>query len=82
MVDERPVTSSNGVSEQRIVISTNLALGPYHFPTEITLSNRDEMGFRMLIGRKSLVRRFVVDPGVSLTLGDYNAIDLYPDLKT
>lgn len=81
VVDERPVTSSNGVTEHRIVISTSLVLGPYQFPTELTLTNRDEMGFRMLIGRKSLIKRFVVDPSLSHTLGEYDAIDLYPVSK-
>lgn len=80
VVDERSVTSSNGCSEKRIVISTTMHLGLHNFATELTLSNRDEMGFRMLIGRQSLVKRFVVDPGLSLTLGDYDENSLYPQL--
>jgi len=79
VVDERPVTSSNGTSEHRIVIRTDIVLGPYRFPTELTLTNRDDMGFRMLIGRKSLVKRYVVDPSVSLTLGEYDALDIYSE---
>jgi hypothetical protein len=34
-------------------------------PAELTLTNRDEMGFRMLIGREALRKGFVVDPGRS-----------------
>lgn len=69
VVDERMVTSSNGCAEARIVISTRLVIGPHSFVSELTLSNRDEMGFRMLIGRQSLAKRFVIDPGLAETLG-------------
>ena len=78
VVDERAVTSSNGTTEHRIVISTSMVLGGRVFPTELTLTNRDEMGFRLLIGRKSLNRRFIVDPSLKLTLGDYEEDALYP----
>lgn len=77
VIDERPITSSNGGIEHRIVISTALVLGPYEFATEITLTNRDDMGFRMLIGRKSLVKRFIVDPCMSHTLGELDINELY-----
>lgn len=78
VVERRAVTSSNGKSQLRPVISTTLTLGVYSFVTELTLTNRDEMGYRMLIGRQSLTRRFVVDPGLSYTLGEYEIEDLYP----
>jgi ribosomal protein S6--L-glutamate ligase len=77
-VDVRAVTSSNGKSEERPVIETTVVIGPQSFLTEITLSNRDEMGFRMLIGRQSLSRRFVVDPGLSYCCGDRGEAELYP----
>lgn len=78
VVDHRPVTSSNGTKEHRFVINTQIALGGHRFLTEITLSNRDEMGYRMLIGRQSLSKRFVVDPSLSFTTGEYDDSDLYP----
>jgi len=78
VIDKRIVTSSNGRGEPRLVIGTKMVLGPYRFATEITLSNRDEMGFRMLIGRKALARRFVVDPSLSMTLGENDEYELYP----
>ncbi len=81
LADERTVTSSNGTAEDRYVISTTMILGSYRFVTELTLSNRDEMGFRMLIGRQSLLKRFVVDPGLSYTLGEFNENSLYPKVK-
>lgn len=79
VVDKRAVTSSNGVTQERYVISTTLILGAHRFITEMTLTNRDEMGYRMLIGRQSLNHRFVVDPSLSLTTGDYEEHELYPE---
>ena len=63
VVDERIVTSSNGKQEHRYVIETSVRLGEADWPIEITLTNRDEMGFRMLLGRAAVRRRFVGDPG-------------------
>lgn len=80
IVDERLVTSSNGKAEQRVVVTTRMKLGAHSFVTELTLSNRDEMGFRMLIGRQALAKRFVVDTALSYTLGDNDEQDLYPGL--
>lgn len=77
-VDVRSVTSSNGTSEERPVIETTLVIGGRSFLSEITLTNRDEMGFRMLIGRQSLNRRFVVDPALSYCCGDRDEAVLYP----
>ncbi len=82
VVDQRAVTSSNGTTETRYVIKTTLIMGAHKFLTEITLSNRDEMGYRMLIGRQSLSQRFVVDPSLSHTTGDYDEKDLYPGHKS
>jgi hypothetical protein len=78
MSDQRLVTSSNGAVENRFVINTTLTLGAFSFTTDVTLTNRDEMGFRMLIGRQSLSQRFVVDPCLSYTTGDYDEEFLYP----
>ena len=65
VVDERVVTSSNGEKQHRYVVETTLMLGGKSWPIEMTLTNRDEMGFRMLLGRRAVRRRFVVDPGSS-----------------
>ncbi len=77
-VERRAVTSSNGKSEERPVIQTLMTVGPQTFVTEITLTNRDEMGFRMLLGRQSLNKRFIVDPSLSYCCGDREEADLYP----
>jgi hypothetical protein len=65
VVDQREVTDSGGKSTERYVIRTMLVAGKYSWPIELTLTNRDEMGFRMLLGRQAVRRRFVVDPGHS-----------------
>lgn len=76
LVDERSVTSSNGESEQRPVIKTILNMGHLSFSSEITLTNRDDMGFRLLIGRRALARRFIVDSGISYALGEPQQEDI------
>jgi hypothetical protein len=61
----RRVRSSTGHSEQRPVIRTPIRLGGQDFEIDVTLTSRDEMGFRMLVGRAAIRRRFWVDAGRS-----------------
>ncbi len=63
--DRRRVKSSTGHAQTRYVIETTLALGGLTWPIELTLTRRDEMGFRLLIGRTALRRRALVDPARS-----------------
>lgn len=70
LAELRTVRNSGGVSELRPVIITVVQIGERRWPIEITLSRRDEMGFRMLLGRQAVRRRFVVDPGRSFLAGD------------
>ena len=65
LVEKRHVKSSIGVSTYRPVISTHVKIGEDSFPIEITLVDRDVMGFRMLLGRQALRKRFIVDPAKS-----------------
>lgn len=55
IVDRREVTSSNGESENRIVIETQLSVAGQSWPIEITLTNRENMASRMLLGRQALL---------------------------
>jgi hypothetical protein len=68
--DERLVRSSSGHAERRLVIKTSLALGGAAWPIEVTLAQRDQMGFRMLIGRTALKGRAIIDPARSYLCRD------------
>ena len=65
IVDERPVRNPGGRQEVRPVITTTIRWSDTEWDAEINLTRRDEMGFRMLLGRKTLRKRFLVDPGRS-----------------
>lgn len=69
LVGERLVTSSSGHRERRPVIRTLLALGGRTWPIDLTLTNRDSMGFRMLLGRRAMRRHILVDPSASYVTG-------------
>lgn len=69
LVDIRPVRSSNGAEELRPIITTRAVVAGEIVEIELSLANRDEMGFRMLLGRTALRRRFLVDPGRSFCGG-------------
>lgn len=64
-VDLRGITSSNGDQQTRFVIKSPLTIGNLTFRAEISLANRSQMQFPMLIGRTALRRRMVVDSGHS-----------------
>lgn len=63
--DRRVVRSSSGHTEERILVLINLELVGREITAEVTLTNRDVMGFRMLIGREALRKGYVVDPQAS-----------------
>jgi hypothetical protein len=69
LVGWRDVRSSNGTLERRPVIRTPVVIAGRRVAVELTLTRRDEMGFRMLIGRRALRRRFVIDPARSFAGG-------------
>lgn len=63
--DRRSVRSSVGHAQDRIVIRPRVEIGGASFEIDVTLTNRDAMGFRMLLGREATRKRFLVDPGAS-----------------
>lgn len=67
--DRRAVRSSSGHAQERLVVQLMILLVDREVMAEVTLSNRDEMGFRMLIGREALRRGYVVDPARSFLGG-------------
>ncbi len=68
ILDEREVRNSGGHAEKRIAILTTVELEKQRWPIELTLTNRDVMGFRMLLGRAAVREHFLVHPGKSYLL--------------
>jgi hypothetical protein len=60
--DIRRIKSSNGSTEQRYVINTPMILGDNSWPIEITLTDRSDMSYLMLLGREAMKKRILVDP--------------------
>lgn len=72
VIDERNVTDSGGHTESRYVISTLVTLGQTSWPIEVTLTNRDTMRFRMLLGRTAMTAgNIVVNPTLSYLAGQH-----------
>ena len=70
LLEHRMVRSSGGHETLRPVVLTTIELLDQKWVIELTLASRDVMGFRMLLGRQALRRRFLVDPGRSFLCGE------------
>ena len=70
IIDKRSVKSSSGITEMRYVVLGELMLGGEKWDIELTLANRDSMGYRMLLGREAMSGRMLVDPEKGFLLGD------------
>jgi hypothetical protein len=68
VIDIRWVTDSGGHSEERYVIATPIVIGEHTWLIEITLTERDNMLFRMLLARNAIRGRFTVDPARSFLM--------------
>lgn len=70
IVDQRWIKNTSGVPEQRYVINTTLVLGRRRWHIEVSLADRGQMGFDLIIGRTALRRRrLLVNPGKSFLAG-------------
>lgn len=70
VADRRVIKSSSGDTEKRYVIRVPLQMGGDIWEVEVTLTNRDSMGYRMLLGREAMNDRILVNPGANFCLGD------------
>ncbi|BCS86908.1 ATP-dependent zinc protease family protein [Pseudodesulfovibrio sediminis] len=77
LVDRRKVMNSGGQSQKRYVIATTLQIAGRSWPIELTLTNRDEMKFRMLLGRNAMSGRLIVDPHLSMQAGAKHGARIY-----
>ncbi len=67
--DIRRIKSSNGEVQSRYVVETTLSLGGQRWPIEVTLSDRSDMSYLMLLGREGM-KGLLVDPSESFLLSD------------
>tara|TARA_R110000868_G_scaffold190862_1_gene434926 strand:- start:225532 stop:226935 length:1404 start_codon:yes stop_codon:yes gene_type:complete len=76
LLEQRMVKSSNGHKDLRYVVQTTLGIGSESWDIELTLTNRDSMGFRMLLGRQAMEGRIIVDPEGKCLLKKYTTKEL------
>lgn len=82
LLDQRMITSSNGHKQLRYVIRTMASIGEVQWPIELSLADRDQLGFRMLLGREAMRRRFVIDPSRSFRLSGRNPTTFNQDVSS
>lgn len=76
VIDERTIKNSGGHKELRYVIMTTITLGQMTWSIEMTLTNRDPMSFRMLLGRDALKNHSLIEPGKIFSQGKLTAKDI------
>lgn len=75
IVDERLIKNTGGVAERRYVIETTLVLGQRRWRVEVSLADRKNMGFDLILGRTAIRRRrLLVNPGRSFLAGPPSAV--------
>ncbi len=80
LIDRRMVKNSGGKSQKRFVIETTLNIAGFHWTIDLTLTNRDQMKFRMLLGRSAMRGRLIIDPHLSYQAGKHHSSTFYPPL--
>ena len=69
IIDQRQIIDSGGHPELRYIIQTSIFAGDRKWPIDISLTNREQMRFRLLIGRTAISNHLIIDPQLSFTLG-------------
>ena len=77
ILDQREVADSGGHKEMRYVIESEITIGDKSWPIELSLTNRDTMRFRMLLGRRAMENSSIVEPGSSYLHGKLDPKKLY-----
>ena len=78
LIGEREITSSNGRSEVRPIVRTKVRIAGEEWPIEVSLSNREGMTYRMLLGRSAMKGRMIVNPLASCVHGEMSP-DIYDE---
>jgi len=85
IIERRMVSDSSGKKEKRIVIKSDLKIGDKKIRIELTLTNRDNMSFRMLLGREAIMQaKMIVDISKSFVQGKLKKskiLKLYREIK-
>ena len=85
VIDRRMVSDSSGKKEKRIVIKSDLKIGDNKIRIELTLTNRDNMSFRMLLGREAIKQaKMIVDISKSFVQGKLKKnkeLKIYREIK-
>ncbi|HMQ11372.1 MAG TPA: RimK/LysX family protein [Oligoflexia bacterium] len=68
ILEYRKIKSSNGITEKRPIIQTYIKINEKLWLVDLSLSNRDEMGFRILLGRTSISKKFLIDVSKSFLM--------------
>lgn len=71
LLAKRNIKNSGGDIEDRYIITTALYMGDKKWPIELTLTNRDTMGFRLLLGRTAINKEFLIAPNKSFLVKKY-----------
>ncbi len=77
ILDGRKVADSSGHKEKHYIIQSLISIGDQSWPIELSLTNRDTMRFRMLLGRRAMENGVIVDPGASYINGKLDPKTLY-----
>lgn len=70
ITSRRRIKSSNATKQRRYVVETTLAMGGFSWPIELTLTDRSEMSYLMLLGRQGMKGKLIVDPELQYCLGE------------
>jgi hypothetical protein len=82
LIDRRDIKNSGGQVESRYVIETTVVLGEAMWSATLSLTSRDDMLFRMLLGRTTLNDKVIIYPGKKYLAGKIKLKKCYPELRT